>query len=217
MKAIVLGNGRSRLGVSLPFGAPWRTYGCNAIYRSQIVSNLIAVDIEMQHEIYTSGYCKEHTCHFVDWNPMPAQRVYEQVVDTVGMNNIIQNDHSEDHIVNIAGKGGKMYVTWLQGEDQIQAVKSNRMSSGSTALQIAASHTNPEVYMFGFDMDDTNIYTGTDCYPIDSTSLPEWYDEHELIYRMYPETTFFRVECKMKKSKADNVKYLTKEEWNEIH
>ena len=51
MKAIVLGNGPSRLGVSLPFGAPWRTYGCNAIYRNQAINDLIAVDIEMQHEI----------------------------------------------------------------------------------------------------------------------------------------------------------------------
>ena len=60
-RAIVLGNGRSRLGLDLPLlGAFYRIYGCNALYRDYKPDVLVVVDSPMAKEIQESGYAKRN-------------------------------------------------------------------------------------------------------------------------------------------------------------
>lgn len=62
--AIVLGNGRSRLGLDLSslksFG---RVYGCNALYREFSPDVLVSTDPGISEEIQRSGYSK-HNIHY---------------------------------------------------------------------------------------------------------------------------------------------------------
>ena len=74
-KAIVYGNGESRIGHYVYGEFPndeYVTWGCNAIYRDIDVMNLVSVDYGMQLEIYESGYAHAHKCWFGDWNIIPA-------------------------------------------------------------------------------------------------------------------------------------------------
>lgn len=60
-RAIILGNGRSRLGVNLKkLGKRATIYGCNALYREYKPDFLIAVDPKMIIEICGTGYQLEH-------------------------------------------------------------------------------------------------------------------------------------------------------------
>ena len=68
-KVLIYGNGKSRLefDVTRKF-KNIITWGCNKIHHETKVDNLVAVDYLAQQEIYKSGYAKENTCWFLDWN-----------------------------------------------------------------------------------------------------------------------------------------------------
>ena len=72
--AFVYGNGESRMGwdINQEFEGV-TTWGCNAIYRDGTVDNLVAVDYNMQQEIYESEYPLDNTCWFLDWNILPEE------------------------------------------------------------------------------------------------------------------------------------------------
>lgn len=73
-KAIIYGNGKSRLGFNV--GKKYKdiiTWGCNKIHHEGKVDNLVAVDYIAQQEVYQSGYAKENICWFLDWNKLPKQ------------------------------------------------------------------------------------------------------------------------------------------------
>ena len=73
-KAIIYGNGKSRLGFNV--GKKYNdiiTWGCNKIHHEGKVDNLVAVDYIAQQEVYQSGYAKENICWFLDWNKLPKQ------------------------------------------------------------------------------------------------------------------------------------------------
>ena len=76
----LLGNGQSRLGLDLDY-LKERTivWGTNALYRDWTPDRFVSVDIEMSHEIYRSGYCKENITYFREWCRLPAE-AYELVV-----------------------------------------------------------------------------------------------------------------------------------------
>ena len=75
-RALVIGNGESRTWFHpydwcLPNDMD--SWGCNAIYRNCSVDHLVSVDYAMQQDIYESGYCKNFTCWFSNWNVIPAE------------------------------------------------------------------------------------------------------------------------------------------------
>ena len=68
MKSLVYGNGESRKDWNVTKSYKgFTTWGCNAIYRDCKVDNLVAIDYEIQQEIYKSGYPIKNKCHFADW------------------------------------------------------------------------------------------------------------------------------------------------------
>lgn len=191
--ALVLGNGKSRLKVPI-FGS-LTLYGCNAIYRDMTVDYLTAVDVKMQHEIYRSGYCVGNNCYFTDWDPI-TENEYTMMVALFEHSRIVENDKLSDRCI-VGGSGADLYVTWLYEKDNVIPIDNQQMSTGTTALDIAAQN-HEVVFMAGFDIEQSdNIYLGSDLYE-NSYPLPEWYAEHEKIYRKYPYTLFIRVNCGMK-------------------
>ena len=73
-KAIIYGNGKSRLGFDI--NKKYNdivTWGCNKIHHEGKVDNLVAVDYIAQQEVYQSGYAKENKCWFLDWNELPKK------------------------------------------------------------------------------------------------------------------------------------------------
>ena len=73
-KVLIYGNGNSRLefDVTRKF-KNIITWGGNKIHHETKVDNLVAVDYLAQQEIYQSGYAKENTCWFLDWNELPKK------------------------------------------------------------------------------------------------------------------------------------------------
>tara|TARA_R110000744_G_scaffold263635_1_gene377935 strand:- start:9 stop:815 length:807 start_codon:yes stop_codon:yes gene_type:complete len=69
MKALVYGNGESRNDWDITKSYKgFTTWGCNAIYRDCKVDNLVAIDYEIQQEIYKSGYPIKNDSWFADWS-----------------------------------------------------------------------------------------------------------------------------------------------------
>jgi len=67
---LVYGNGESRPREPIT-GDGFTSWGCNAIYRHFTVDNLVAVDYNMQQEIYHSGYALKNKSWFTDWSILP--------------------------------------------------------------------------------------------------------------------------------------------------
>ena len=73
-KVLIYGNGKSRLEFDVTKNFKnIITWGCNKIHHETKVDNLVAVDYLAQQEIYQSGYAKENTCWFLDWNELPKK------------------------------------------------------------------------------------------------------------------------------------------------
>ena len=68
-----VGNGESRKNFDLhklkPFG---KIYGCNGLYRDFTPDVLVAMDYNICHEIYRSGYAFEHPVYLKEWQKNPA-------------------------------------------------------------------------------------------------------------------------------------------------
>lgn len=61
-----------------------KLYGCNAIYRDYTMDILVASDLNMQHEIYASGYASKHTCYFPAFARLPAEH-FDMILSTMQM------------------------------------------------------------------------------------------------------------------------------------
>jgi len=213
--AIVLGNGKSRLTV--PHSSKLSTYGCNAIYRDMTVDFLTAVDVKMQHEIYSSGYPIRNICYFTQWDIQEAAE-YESIKSMFGHSLVIENTRHSDRCI-ISGADNNLYVTWLYPVDRVIALPTAPpMSTGLTSLDIAAQD-NSLVFMTGFDIENSdNIYLNTALYE-NSYPLAEWYSEHERIYKKHPFTVFARVNCgisEFKTAEFSNVYDYSLEEFQKV-
>lgn len=206
MTALVLGNGKSRKEappIKFALDGPAYTYGCNAIYRDETVDYLVSMDPAMQHEIYSSGYCRENPCYFNEWAALDGAEA--RAIKQLGFPYTInENKKQSVDLCNIAGRDSEIFITWLDDkEDRVVSIDWS-MSAGAAALRLAALHGHKKIYMMGFDIDDSNVFEGTECYE-NSRSLDEWYEEHQLIYEEFPQTKFIQHGCRMDWIPLDNV------------
>ena len=80
-RVFVICNGESRKGVDLAeLNKYGKVYGCNALYRDYEPDALIAIDEQLMHEIYWTGYPIDHVCYFRNWKRLPGE-AYEQLTD----------------------------------------------------------------------------------------------------------------------------------------
>ena len=210
-KCIILGNGPSRKNIEMPKNI--RTYGCNAIYRDMRVSDLLACDPAMQHEIYSSGYVRDNVCWFSFLNPT-HESMYDILLTSFNIEDIIQNKKTSEYFV-MAGSGDKMYITWLYPDDKVSVLSLPRyISSGSMAISLAIRHEYKQLYLLGFDGDPTiNCYKGTQNYENEINPHNTWSLEHTMLYNQNKNITFNRVNCGMERTDCENVNYITIEEF----
>jgi len=74
-----IGNGESRKDFDLhrlkPFG---KIYGCNGLYRDFTPDVLVAMDYNICHEIYRSGYAFKYPVYLKQWSKNPYT-LYEKL------------------------------------------------------------------------------------------------------------------------------------------
>jgi len=188
----VIGNGDSRRDINIQnLRKKGKVYGCNALYRDEEVDVLVSGDHNMQQEIYTSGYAKDHVCFFTFWNRLPAM-IYQSAMDGFQSKkelHVFENARgsSDEFVMQGYSHAGHIYVCWLDPEgDMVQNFQDHyplqpegftreltSCSTGNMAVFMAA-HDNPgeDVHIIGFDMklsgDDLNsMYKGTKNYTFD--------------------------------------------------
>lgn len=191
-KAVVIGNGISRLDFNLRLCLPWRettawgeqtewkpalnavkkfnTYGCNALYRDYKVDFLVATGDEFLKEIATNEY---------------------------SANNIVYA--SKSNLTKYPEKF--MYIP-----------QDPNWNAGAVAAYMAAFDGHKKVYMLGFDGIDNstdiyNVYAGTPSYPAKTDTILEdfWMLSLANVMRTYSDTEFIRV--------APSRSFRTPEDW----
>ena len=208
-KVIVYGNGKSRSkyhDVTMTYDNVI-TWGCNAIYRDVKVDHLVSVDYGMQHEIYTSGYTKENSCWFLDWNILPP----EFIVDPTTMKNVTQNKPTEHGCVVSGSANDGLYITWVDGENSVADIKYPKdWCSGATAVYLACQQGATELFLLGFDLSINNIYEGSKNYP-QQVEHPEWKQQLLTTFREFPFIDFYWVEPQHSVVTLSNynLKYIT--------
>ena len=209
-KVIVYGNGKSRSkyhDLSMTFDDVI-TWGCNAIYRDVKVDHLVSVDYGMQHEIYTSGYAKENSCWFLDWNIIPPEF---SGLDTIkDQHDIVYENEPTEHGYVLNGKrDGDLYVTWVDDSNSIRDISYPReWCSGATAVYLACQQGATELFLLGFDLSINNIYEGSKNYP-KQVEHPEWKQQLLTIFKEFPFIEFYWVEPQHPLVEGDTLEKLT--------
>ena len=209
-KVIVYGNGKSRSkyhDLSMTFDDVI-TWGCNAIYRDVKVDHLVSVDYGMQHEIYTSGYAKENSCWFLDWNIIPPEF---SGLDTIkNQHDIVHENEPTEHGYVLNGKrDGDLYVTWVDDSNSIRDISYPReWCSGATAVYLACQQGATELFLLGFDLSINNIYEGSKNYP-KQVEHPEWKQQLLTIFKEFPFIEFYWVEPQHPLVGGDTLEKLT--------
>jgi len=188
-QAIILGNGESRKGFDYRKEYPNAfVIGCNGAYKEK-PDALVCVDNYMQHIIYSTGYCRENTCYFSEWSPMPVE-VARQIGESLG-NPIVENTNTlYNDFAQVAGSEKFTYITWTHRKDLVISIPEVKVSSGSRALMIACELGYEEIILCGFDgMGATNIYQNDRGYER-STPREEWIQERQNIMNKYKNIEF---------------------------
>jgi hypothetical protein len=176
-RAVVIGNGISRLGFDLKHFLPchstalndeWTpayspkkflTYGCNALYRDFETDFLVATGEDFVKEISDSAYCDNHIVY--------------------ATNDVLPQYPNKFHFI-------PQEPTW---------------NSGAIAAYLAAFDGHKRVFMLGFDGNDSveqnyNVYAGTNAYPPVDVNIVEdfWAKSLSTVMSTYPDVEFIRVQ-----------------------
>lgn len=198
-KAIILGNGESRLGFDYRKEFPDAfVYGCNGAYKEK-PDALVVSDVGMQPIVYNTGYCKDNLCYFPEWERIPGDMV-EMLVSSMGNTRVVENERGNRKEAVVSGHAKDpqtgsqhiTYVTWVDDEDKVVKIQEICISSGSRALLHACeSNLFNEIYLIGFDgMGALNIYQHDRGYE-NSTPRDIWIQERENIKSQFPNIKFY--------------------------
>ena len=185
--SIVYGNGESRKqwDINQELKPEVITWGCNAMYREKVLTNLVSVDYNMQQEIYESGYPLENNCWFSDWSVIPAMVGKESFTYGWPKEQIHETEQKGRDFFVVQGKDPKtvdevyqqlannsnldkddlqkklffrtgIFITWVEENDKVRTTgMKSNFSAGTNAL-LLASQESKEIYLLGFDLSDYN-------------------------------------------------------------
>tara|TARA_R100001443_G_scaffold105939_1_gene115145 strand:+ start:5962 stop:6786 length:825 start_codon:yes stop_codon:yes gene_type:complete len=125
-----IGNGESRKDFDLdrlrPFG---KIYGCNGLYRDFAPDLLLAMDYNICHEIYRSGYAFDHNVMLKTWEKNPAS-MYDKLFLPETVAKFIGQDIDDIHELTDewAWKGEKkrFFVCWANNRDLMKKMRESR-------------------------------------------------------------------------------------------
>jgi hypothetical protein len=126
-------------------------------------------------------------------------------------------------------KDAGYWISYISGRDKIASIGEQYQSAGCAALALACQEGAEEVYMIGFDMEDSDsLYRGTANYVSENMDfgneqnlLSKWATCLDSIFDKYKDVSFYWVDCRIRGqvwhgTALDdyhlNVGYLTKNE-----
>ena len=232
MRTIIYGNGRSRLKWDLKQNLhnDVITWGCNRIYNDTVVDTLVAMDYWVQHDIVESGYAHKNKCWFGDWEVLPIEydvQYLKEQYSAQGCDRFIENDNTNKTGKVVSGRLSlphqALYITWLDGTENIEYVDFPReWSSGTTAIHLACRHGASEIYLMGFDLSENPLNNVYEVFqdgqkmksdPHRFCHRSDWANEMKTVRREFPNIKFIWIEPHEQSMKFDmnNLTYDTYE------
>jgi len=124
-----IGNGESRKDFDLdklrPFG---KIYGCNGLYRDFTPDLLLAMDYNICHEIYRSGYAFENPVMLKSWEKNP-HTMYDKLFHPETAAKFIGQDiDPKEYTDEWSWKGEKkrFFVCWANNRDLMKKMRESR-------------------------------------------------------------------------------------------
>ena len=130
-----IGNGESRKDFDLETLRPHgKIYGANGLYRDFTPDILLAMDYNICHEIYRSGYAFENICYLRQWSKNPAT-VYENLFKKETVDKFIGKDIAEPKLTHLdehewEGEKKKFFVCWANNRDLMAKLREDRIKNG---------------------------------------------------------------------------------------
>ena len=124
-----IGNGESRKDFNLEtLRNHGKIYGCNALYRDFTPDVLVAMDFNICHEIYRSGYAFKYPVYLKQWAKCPASMYskffYKETVDKfigeVDNPNVYTNEWSWPD------EKKRFFVCWANNKDTMEKLRAER-------------------------------------------------------------------------------------------
>tara|TARA_Y100000004_G_scaffold45353_1_gene49815 strand:- start:1206 stop:2039 length:834 start_codon:yes stop_codon:yes gene_type:complete len=164
-------------------------------------------------------------------NEYKSNTLQDLVNETLTQNPHYNMDDVSEHLIskNFRYKDAGYWVSYVSDQDKIVSVNEQYQSAGCAALSLACQEGAEEVYMIGFDMEDSDsLYRGTANYVSENMDfgneqnlLSKWATCLDSIFDKYKDVSFYWVDCRIRGqvwhgTALDdyhlNVGYLTKNE-----
>ena len=115
-----IGNGESRKDFDLETLRPYgKIYGCNGLYKDFVPDVLIAMDYNICHEIYRSGYAFENPVYLKQWEKNPYtlyNKLFEPETITKFLGDIDDiNNYTDEWVWK--GEKKRFFVCWANNVD----------------------------------------------------------------------------------------------------
>ena len=124
-----IGNGESRKNFDLETLRPYgKIYGCNGLYRDFTPDVLLAMDYNICHEIYRSGYAFDHPVYLKTWEKNP-HTMYEKLFHPETAAKFIGQDidpHEYTDEWAWRGEKKKFFVCWANNRDVMKKMRDER-------------------------------------------------------------------------------------------
>jgi len=130
-----IGNGESRKTFDLNrlklFG---KIYGCNGLYRDFTPDILVAMDYNICHEIYRSGYAFDNVTYLRQWSKNPAS-MYDKLFEKETVDKFIGKDIANAKLTHLnehewEGEKKKFFVCWANNRDLMKKLRDQRIENG---------------------------------------------------------------------------------------
>ena len=166
-------------------------------------------------------------------NEYKSNTLKDLVDDTLKQYPNYSMDEVHSHLIskNWRYKDAGYWISYVSEKDKIESVEEDFQSAGCAALSLACREGAREVYMLGFDMQNSDsLYRGTSGYVSDdidfgneNSLLSGWTKCMSSVFDQYKEATFYWVDCQITSSNGwhgssvrdyhSNVRLLSKEEF----
>jgi hypothetical protein len=218
------GNANSRKGLDLDkYKEHGTVVGCNAIYRDFTPDILVALDAQIAHEVYRSGYAHRGTSYLGYWTDIPTQVAEHLLESETGPVSISPGDlgftrdvvyHGGEGVFTLESKvPGITYITGITKPDDAHEIEpcidKFKYATGTRAIYLACELGATEVYIIGHDLFSTddkinNIYADTSCYKKSDAEMPRpdrsenddmhnWILQHKNTFDTFKDTKFYKV------------------------
>ena len=130
-----IGNGESRKDFDLETLRPHgKIYGCNGLYKDFIPDVLIAMDYNICHEIYRSGYAFDNPVYLKQWEKNP-HTMYEKLFYPETITKFLGdiddvNNYTDEWVWK--GEKKRFFVCWANNKDLMVKFKEEKLKEDST-------------------------------------------------------------------------------------